>query len=262
MTTTTNNKPQRDKFGALINLPDEQAQNAKVLLRQAIASGKLEEEYSTVEWNARRGCGIGWALNYAIYDVTPSAVLVQRRETECHKYGITPHKDYFIIRRCGAGVRVTEASKARVVKLANVSTAFGQVIDTLEGRAKKPLKQASPFSEKELAYKLVEVRDDGYYSVFDEDFAWPLGKARIEAASGDHSGGFYVFPTIATAKDALERNVVFNDAWVEGKTLALVECEIAGRGFRHDNGKICVTFCRPTRVLETFTDPEGQRVAA
>lgn len=130
----------RDEFGALKTAPEAAFQNAHELLRQAIAAGKLDAPYCDMLQHRRHGW-IGTALNYAIYDITDSAVLVQRRETERTKYGTSPQKSYFIVRRCGLGVRVTETSKARVVKLSHVATALGQIIDTLEGRAKKPLKQ-------------------------------------------------------------------------------------------------------------------------
>lgn len=130
----------RDQFGAISFAPEAAMGKARSLLRLAISSGKLDTEYCKMSQHRRHGW-IGWALNYAVYDITDSAVLVQRRETERTKYGVTPHKDYYVIRRCGKGVIVTEAAKARVVKLSAVATALGQIIDTLEGRAKVPLKQ-------------------------------------------------------------------------------------------------------------------------
>lgn len=131
----------RDEFGALATAPEAAMDNARSLLRRAIATGKLDAPYCSMQQHRRHGW-IGWALNYSIYDLTDSAVLVQRRETERTKYGISPQKSYWIIRRCGKhGVTVTEASKHRVIKLSAVATALGQIIDTLEGRARHPLKQ-------------------------------------------------------------------------------------------------------------------------
>lgn len=242
----------RDNYGALTAMPADLATVAKALLSKAIVAKKLQAPYNAMEWHKRHGY-LGWCLNYDFYDVTESTVLVQCRETERTKYGSSPRKDYFLIRRCGRGVTVTEAPKARVAKLAKVATELGQVINTLTGKAKKPLKQAAPFSEKSLAYKIVEQRGGQLFSVFDEDFVWSVGKARIEASSNDHTGGFYVFPTIEAAKEAFARNVVFAESWQAGKQLVLVECETAGREHKHDNGKVCVTFCRPTRILEQLS---------
>lgn len=242
---------QRNEFGALTQYHDTAQKSAKSLLQVAIKAGKLDAQYNRMEWDKRHGY-IGWCLNYDIYDVTVAAVLVQRRETERTKYGTSPHKDYYIIRRCGRGVRVTEAPKARVVKLAKLASELGEVIDTLEGRTQTPLKQVGPFSKKELAYKIVEQRDGRFFSVYDEDFEWVLGKAKTEAATDSHDGGYYVFPSIDAAKIALENNVVFASSWQAGKHLVLMECEVAGRCFNHEHSKWCVTFCRPKKVLETL----------
>jgi hypothetical protein len=125
----------RNEFGALVRYPDASMELAQLLLKEAIKSGKLAAKYNHMEWHKRHGY-IGWCLNYDIYDVSAAAVLVQHRETERTKYGTSPHKDYYIIRRCGRGVRVTEAAKARVVKLAKLARKLGDVIDTLEGRSK------------------------------------------------------------------------------------------------------------------------------
>lgn len=252
MQATTQSLISRNNFGALTQMPAELSAIAKTLLNKAIVGKKLTAPYNAMEWDKRRGY-LGWCLNYDFYDINESTVLVQQRETERTKYGSSPRKEYYLIRRCGRGVTVTEAPKARVVKLAKMATELGQVIATLTGKAKKPLTQTAPFTEKTVAYKIVEQRDGKLFSVYDEDFVWHVGKARIEASSDDHTGGFYVFPTIEAAKDALAKNVVFNTSWQAGKKLVLVECETAGREHRHDNGKVCVTFCRPTRVLEELS---------
>jgi len=65
-----------------------------------------------------------------------STVLVQRRETEKTKYGVSPHKDYYLLRRCGRGVTVKEAPKAVVVKLAKNSDHLGQVLKAISTREK------------------------------------------------------------------------------------------------------------------------------
>ena len=99
---------------------------AQDLLGKAVATKKLDAAYDNTSWHKRHG-KIGWLLSYDVYDITPSTILIQRREAECTKYGNSPRKSYFTIRRCGRGVIVTEMDKARVVKLAKASTALGQV---------------------------------------------------------------------------------------------------------------------------------------
>jgi hypothetical protein len=135
--------PRRNEYGALVQIPDELGTVARTLLSQAIAAKKLTAPYHDMELHKRHGY-LGRCLNYDFYDVSKSCVLVQQRETERTKYGSSPTKNYFIIRRCGRGVMVTAAPKAIVAKLAKASTALGQVINTITGKAKKPLKSAMP----------------------------------------------------------------------------------------------------------------------
>jgi hypothetical protein len=128
----------RNNYGALTVLPEAARATASTLLTTAINCKKLQAEYINGK-NTRHGW-LGTALNYDFYDVKDAAVLVQQRITERTKYGVSPRKEYFIIRRRGKGVTVSEASKARVAKLAKVSRTLGDIIDTLEGRSKRPLK--------------------------------------------------------------------------------------------------------------------------
>lgn len=126
----------RNEFGALIALPETFGAVAAKLLALAIESAKLPPPYFDMQRHKRHGY-LGWCLNYDFYDVTPSTVLVQRRETEKTKFGVTPHKDYFLVRRCGRGVIVKTAPKAIVVKLAKASDHLGQVIKTISARERK-----------------------------------------------------------------------------------------------------------------------------
>ena len=125
----------RNEFGALIALPENLCSVAAKLLAMAIESCKLTPPYWDMERHKRHGY-IGWCLNYDIYDVTSTTVLVQRRETQKTKYGVTPHKDYYLVRRCGRGVIVTTAPKAIVIKLAKMADHLGQVIKTISAKEK------------------------------------------------------------------------------------------------------------------------------
>lgn len=121
---------QRNEYGALTEMPEALCAVARELLAKAIAAKKLKAPYLDMELHRRYGY-LGQCLNYDFYDVSASSVLVQRRETERTKYGSSPRKDYYIIRRCGRGVSVIPAPKAVVVKLAKASSSLGEVIRTL-----------------------------------------------------------------------------------------------------------------------------------
>lgn len=221
--------------------------SAQKMLFHAIEAGELDAPYVDVDKKHR-----GSALNYDIFDAKDGIALYQRRYTVCSKYGNSPKKDYFLLHREGRKVSVEwldGSAKARVVKLAKASTVLGEVINTLTGVAKRPLKAKSAMDEARPAFKIIESRDGCCYSVFDKDHEWPLGKTQVEAASPDHEGGFYVFETEQDAMAALAKSVVFNAAWQEGKKLALVRCLVSGKEYRHDNGKLCVSRCKPTKVV-------------
>lgn len=243
------NTVKRDaSFGQLVSaMNDTHIKAARGLLERAIKAGLLAAPYVDVDRKHR-----GSALNYDLYDAKDGIALYQRRYTVCTKYGNSPTKDYFLLRRKGHGVELEGLGgpeKARVVKLARVANNLGEVINTVTGVAKRPLK-AKVARAVRTAYKIVEARNGTFYSVYEPELEWSLGKTRIEASTPNHGGGYYVFADSATALRVLGRNEVFNDAWQEGKRLALLECEVAGKVYEHDNGKLCVSRVKPVHLVQ------------
>lgn len=139
----------RNEFGALVRYSDAAEQSAQLLLKAAIKAGKLDAEYNHMEWHKRHGY-IGWCLNYDIYDVTAAAVLVQRRKPSARNTAQARTRTItsFDVAATAFGLK---AAKSWVVKLAKLASKLGEVIDTLEGRSKTPLKQIAPCSSKSLA---------------------------------------------------------------------------------------------------------------
>lgn len=134
------NTVKRDpSFGRLISATnDTHLKAAKVLLERAIKARLLDAPYVNVDRKHR-----GSALNYDPYDAKDGIALFQRRYTVCTKYGNSPTKDYVLLRRKGRRVELEwlgGSEKARVVKLSRVATTLGEVINTLTGVAKRPLK--------------------------------------------------------------------------------------------------------------------------
>ena len=79
------------------------------LLHEAISKEYLNEPYVNVDKKHR-----GSALSYDLYDVSRNEILIQRRYTVCTKYGNSPTKNYFVIRRHGRTIqvlRVTDDAK-------------------------------------------------------------------------------------------------------------------------------------------------------
>ena len=237
--------PSRGFYGELAAPPN----CAHALLEQAIKKGRLTKPFAKFD---KKCCG--HALNYDFYDCTPNgaAVIVQQRWTQVTKYGSSSKKNYYLLRRIGRGMAVEsyDQHKPRIIKLSKVSAAPGDVIDTLSGKARTPLKAKTCTSAKWCAFKIVESRDGSFWSVYDESFEWRLNRCHVEAATDNHRGGYYCYATADEALQGLQRGAVFVTDWQEGKTLALLECDAAGQIFKHENGKLCVSKLTPRRVVE------------
>lgn len=116
-----------------------------------------------------------------------------------------------------------------------------------------PLKLAVPHlaaARLAEAFKVVEQREDGaLVSVYDGS-QWPLSEWRKERARREHGGGLYAYATPEDARKAAGEGVIFNRAWVEGKKLVLVRCEVGGgvAVARYGN-KIAFNALKPVEVL-------------
>lgn len=239
----------RSQYGEILgNGPEFIA--ARKMVRVAEEKGKIPASFDDMSWGTsgrERGHRIGFARFSEIYDFTASAVLVCSREVEGTKYGQkTTSKTYFLIRRHGAGLRVTEASKALAAKAAKASgSTLGEAIAVVLG---KKSYTAPANAEKRLGYKVVAQSGEGLESVFDGS-SWEIGKTRTERATPDHEGGYYYYADIETAVENTAKNVTFKEAWRAGKRLVVVEVEASGRHFRHDSGKLCASRVKPLREV-------------
>lgn len=218
-----------------------------------LAGVKLLSEFDDMEWGRsgkERGHRIGEARHHEVYDVNPEGTraLVCVRGVEGTKYGVrTVSKEYFVIARHGRGVRVLAANKAVAAKAAKVAgAALGKAIEIALGKAKLSVKA----TEIRTGYKLLERTEAGFVSVWDGS-EWEIGKARIEAASDDHTGGFYYYASFEEALLAARANDVFGPARDHGR-LAVVEVEASGRHYCHRAAfgvKLCATKVRPVREV-------------
>lgn len=239
----------RSQYGEILgNSADLNA--AREMVRAAETKSKIPASFDDMPWGTscrERGHRIGVARYSEIYDFTATAVLVCSREVEGTKYGQkTTSKTYFLIRRHGSGLRVTEASKALAAKAAKASgSTLGEAIAVVLG---KRAYTAPANAKRKLGYKVVAQTDGGLESVFDGS-SWEIGKTRTERATSDHKGGYYYYADIETAVANTAKNVTFNDAWQAGKRLVVVEVEASGRHFRHDSGKLCASRIKPVREV-------------
>ncbi len=224
---------------------------ARALVAQAGA--KIPSEFDDMEWGRsgkERGHRIGEARHHEIYDVNGSGTqaLVCVRAVEGTKYGVkTCSKEYFVIARHGRGVRVLPANKAVAAKAAKAAgDTIGQAIEVALGKAKLAVKA----TEIRTGYKLLARAECGFVSAWDGS-EWEIGKARIEASTSDHTGGFYYYATLDEALKAAASNDVFGSAREHHK-LAVVEVEASGRHYSHCatvGTKLCATKVRPIREV-------------
>lgn len=237
----------RDNFGALLFASTPAP--ARELLKLAEQRGKIPAAYDHLSFD-RKGRSDGDALHHEIYDVTPDGnrALVCLRSTEGSKYGVrTTSKEYVIIARHGRGVRVLAANKAVAAKAAKAAgEELGIAIETALGKRKLAVKAGTI----RTGYKLLLRTEAGFRSVWD-DSEWLFGKPRIEAATNDHTGGYYYYATLTDALQAAAENDVFGKAR-EHHRLAIVEVEAAGRHYEHRAKvgiKLCATKITPIREI-------------
>jgi len=119
----------RNDYGAIIFDESKGYDNGRNILAQAIKKGRLEEPYCDVDKKHR-----GSALNYEIYDYARGVVLIQKRMTECTKYGNSPKKDYLLLFRVKGRLVTMEApKKLSIVRVAKKDPPAGEIIQHIIG---------------------------------------------------------------------------------------------------------------------------------
>lgn len=239
----------RNTYGEIIR--GEILDAARALVAQA--GKKIPTEFDSMEWGTsgkERGHRIGEARHHEIYDINPEGTraLVCVRAVEGTRYGVrTCSKEYFVIARHGRGVRVLPANKAVAAKAAKAAGEnLGVAIEVALGKAKLAVAHATI----RTGYKLLVRTATGFVSAWDGS-EWAIGETRIEAASSDHTGGFYYYATLPEALAAAAANDVFGNAREHSK-LAVVEVEASGRHYAHVatvGTKLCATKVKPVREV-------------
>lgn len=251
--TTTTTTLDRSEYGALIvghktTADDREALSAACgLVRQAATSGKIPDRFDDMEWGRTgkaRGKRIGVALYHEVYDFTASAVLVCLRSVEGSRYGQkTTDKTYYLVSKCGRGVKVAEASKAVAAKASKAAgNTLGLAVAVCQGKRQAP---APKCLTPRTGFKIVRREADGFVSVWD-DSEWAIGKTRIEAATPDHRGGFFFYASLDEAIAQAVQRQTFGDAR-EYHDLSILEVQVAGREF--GEVKRCATKVKPIREV-------------
>ncbi len=243
----------RSSYGELLpghnSAPEHKALIAAAwqLVKQAAEKKKIPARCDTISRD-RKGRFDGEACHHEIYDIAPTGnkVLLCVRETEGSKYGVkTLSKTYYLVSKHGKGVKVEEANKAVAAKAAKAAgNLIGYAIEVVTGKARLQGKAL----EVRTGYKALTADAEGnLVSVWDES-AWPLGKTRIEAATADHSGGFYYYASLDEVLAAAADNDIFGDAR-EHQNLLIARVEVAGREYVTSSGKRCATRIKPVEII-------------
>jgi hypothetical protein len=95
-------------------------------------------------------------------------------------------------------------------------------------------------------YKVVEVREGQYYSLYKYDEEYVLGQEKKQAAKPGHKGGYFSYPDVERAEKFANRQ-----GWKQCE-LVLLECEIRGRIIRYGDRKWASTYLKPIRELTRY----------
>jgi len=253
---TTQTTLTRSSYGELITShttePEHRALLATAWNLVKLAGKKLPASHDTLSRD-RKGRWDGSALHHELYDINPAATkaLLCCREVEGSKYGVkTLSKTYYLIAKCGKGVKVAEAQKAVAAKAAKSSgQVIGYAIEVIEGKSRLKVKG----QEHRHGYKALTLDESGNpVSVWDGS-PWPLGKTRTEKATDDHTGGFYYYRSLDEVLSAAHQNNIFGDA-SEHQSLVIARVEVSGNEIGPcSTGKRCVTRIKPLEIIASVT---------
>ncbi len=211
-----------------------------ILADEAIAKEYLKAPYVNVDKRHR-----GSALNYDLYDADRNEVLVQRRYTACTKYGNSPTKDYFVIRRHRQAIQVllvSDDAKRLVVKRSRTTKELGEVLEVLH-------RNDEVFSPPSQCFMVVEtLEQDRLQSL---EFKLPIWRTKDSATFRDGKTWFQLFCARDRLDCAIRDEKRYQDAIRDGKRLAIVEVTPKGRVFRQtDPLRFLVSSVRYIRQIE------------
>lgn len=231
----------RGTYGELIFAGNNPVIDAgRQLLKEAIAKEYLKAPFVDVDKRHR-----GSALNYDLYDANRNEVLVQRRYTVCTKYGNSPTKDYFVIRRHGKAIQVllvSDDAKRLVVKRSRTTKVLGEVLEVLR-------RNDEVFSPPSKCLMVVEILEkDRLQSL---EFKFPIWRRKDSATFRDGKTWFQLFCTRDRLDHVIRDEKRYQDAIRDGKRLAIIEVTPKGRVFRQtDPLRFLVSSVRFIRQIE------------
>ena len=118
-------------------------------------------------------------------------------------------------------------------------------MEWVRGPGKMRGDKARPDTTVYTTYKVVEVREGRYYSLYKPDEEYILGQEKKQAAKPGHKGGYFSYPDLDRAQA-----FAMSKPWGGVSTYALLECAVRGRIINYNGRKWASTYLKPIRVLE------------
>lgn len=133
-----------------------------------------------------------------------------------------------------------------------VLMAFGE--GKLPAFAKTPGKLREDYQtvnrETFTTYKIVQVMNGQYASVYAPNVTYTLGRRLTQKAQEDHGGGYYSYPDHEEMVRLFQQGKLFKPSWLsEQQDYAILECEISGTILFYRGGKRASTYIKPIREV-------------
>lgn len=222
------------------------------VIAKSQTKGALPAEYADFDSKGRGEC-----LNIDLYGFNKHGlVCVQVRETTITKYGSSPKKTYYVT----DGREAIEVSAQKVRRAINndptADSALRAVRADMPAKwqrkiGKKAPSLANPVYTRKAFKVLARTVSGPLVSVYDDSVYKPV-TWRSQKAREEHGGGFYVYLSPDSAKEAAQHNEIFASAWTQGKELVLCEVETRGTCVEYASGKHAFSQIRVLREIETI----------
>lgn len=139
----------------------------------------------------------------------------------------------------------------------NNSPFWAKAPGKLKSQRNEPVREKTAL----IAYKIVQVRDGRFYSVFDASTEYILGQTLYQQATPGHRGGYFSYPDHEQILMKFHRGGLM-PLPLEETEMVVLKVEIHGRIIRYDGGKWCSSFITPCEVLSRFTYTPGSSYAS
>ncbi len=255
MTNELEIRSQRDEFGSLdwphiiIHPIAKMTSRHQKHIAQMIVGIRAQEDFEGAT-NRRND---NWeAVNTSAYSISlkHEAILYQYRKSWGSKYGTQVRKSYYL----AVWAKAKDSEKHFTEREIPAATARAAVrlfpddpagpVEYLLGKREKP----APVPLEDLrGFKLVRERSGEFFSFYDGETPYEIGKSTQQNPHPNHGGGLYMY---LSQEMCDPRNIATITEPEEGERLAILEVVGAGKRIRYpEAGKFAVRSLTPVRVV-------------